>query len=189
MTCDLLSTVSIADIANAIMAVAAIVTIIKEYCHNRRSVRQRTAHNISAWHTSDYCENGKMFYNAILSNASETPVYEVFVSIDPYGRSFEENTNKTDYAFISVLPQGKYVVSVPYAGHAAGLNLATSITFRDEYGQIWTRFSAGKLKRYRKYQKLSKKLALRRIKTTSYSVREINPPASKSAIKDWKQRN
>lgn len=120
---------------------------------------------ISTWNAESKGDKQDVF----LSNADNTPVYNVFVflassqnrsgDLDEYLK-FAIGDFEHQYAsFIDVLPPGKYQITLASPGLAAGgIHPVPFIFFTDYKNTQWVRYPSGKLSTYSDYEKKFREL-------------------------------
>lgn len=108
-------------------------------------VEKDQAKNISAWIGPI---NDRCMATFITLNRSESPVYEVIVSlVAVQGAAFSDGL-ETPYeyrGFLSVLPPGEQSVGSVMADGGMGLHFGVEIAFTDSSGVSWVRKSDGSL--------------------------------------------
>lgn len=131
----------VATISSAFAAFAALYTVISSTKSNKRL----QANKICAW-----IDNDKI----VVSNASENPVYEVFViSVS------NKNTDGTDsakmnrggsllypHSYYPILPSGQYMKNKQFFERDMNRRFFAEICFLDNSGNRWIRDKVGKLK-------------------------------------------
>lgn len=104
-----------------------------------------------------------------LSNADNTPVYNVFVllansqdrrgKLDEYLNFAIGNDEQKYVTFLEVLPPGKHTITMPSPGVAAGGTHAIPFMFFTDYKNTqWVRYPSGKLSPYDDYEKKFRQL-------------------------------
>lgn len=185
MECDIFDCLN--TIIGAITLIAAIWIAIVENARYSRAKKDSTAVKIAARIDNDIEMVAGQKGAVIISNASNIPIYDVFVSIDIQGDdigSLGVGYNRCSY--VNVVPSGSFVIEVPFMGCCAGANFSASVSFKDEFGQVWTRYSNGSLRRHGRYWIHSKRFFPRLYKETSFSVRQCDPPIHSVPIKPYK---
>lgn len=131
--------------------ITSVILIIQFYQEKKRN-KKKQASLISCWLDESDKQLNPSKECIIISNDSELPIYEVCVSCD------DLNIQKTDKilscigkkeencAYIPVIPPGSYKVRIDYKGRGMCHLFNSSITFKDTFGNYWTRNAIGVLK-------------------------------------------
>ena len=120
--------------------VVALGALFYEVKKTKAEKKEEQANIVATWFQENkVAENNG--YSAVIVNNSLLPIYDVVISVDDM--SGEIHTGEEDCYFISILPPGKYVVSIDFQGMGMNRRFNTSITFRDFHGKYWTRNSLG----------------------------------------------
>jgi len=89
----------------------------------------------------------KKVRTAVISNASNQPIYDVVISVDIVSESKVQSFHQEEYAsYYLMIPPGDYYTIVPWFGGGTSKKFNTSISFRDTRGRWLTRDGSGKIK-------------------------------------------
>lgn len=120
---------------------------IRNERHLRRSAdRLRQASKISGW----LIDASSVPAVACLNNASDTPVFEVVVSLIVFQGLPAPAIQSTVFprsfrTYLSVLPPGCFRVSLPSSGRAPGIRFELELGFTDAASRFWIRHGNGSL--------------------------------------------
>lgn len=139
------------DNGTAIASIGTIITswiLIHQFRQERSENKRRQASLVSCW--LDETDNQIMKECIIVSNDSELPIYEVCVSCDDLNVSNIDKVadcvgTKDQCAYVPVIPPGRYKILTEYQGRGMCHLFNSSITFKDTYGNYWTRNAIGSL--------------------------------------------
>lgn len=169
-------------VINGSTFVSALAIAIIEGRRLSRINKDNTANKISSWLQASVKDGKESYMRVAISNSSNIPIYDVFVSVDIMGGFSPVGTGYDVCSYIACVPSGSYIVEVPFSGGCAGATFAPSVTFRDEYNQVWTRRSDGRLEKHKKYWLHDRSLLPRRVNETTFSVRKCDPPIESKTI-------
>lgn len=128
-------------------AVVGLLQIRNERHLRRTAARVHQASKISGW----LIDAGSVPAKGSLNNASDTPVFEVVVSLMAVqGRTLASRQNmpllpRPFRAYLSVLPPGCFLITLPSSGRAPGIQFELEVAFTDAVGHFWARRGNGAL--------------------------------------------
>ena len=131
--------------------ITSVILIIQFYQEKKRN-KTKQASLISCWLNESDKQSNPLEECIVISNDSELPIYEVCVSCDDLNiiasGKFTDCIGKKEEncAYIPVIPPGSYKVHLEYKGRGMCHLFNSSITFKDTFGNYWTRNAIGVLR-------------------------------------------
>ena len=181
---------SIVTIVGSFGTIVAIVSLIVELHYKIKQEKLRVASMVSVY----YRDINKSYDSKIIviNNNSGAVINDVIVSMDIYGESAELGKGDRRCINCAAVPPGNYYLIAPFGGNAAGANFAPSVTFRDNIGVYWTRYSNGTLKKHRKKISVISGTCLPSIRyrqIDSFAARNVIRPISSNYPKAYKDES